>query len=593
MLWFFRNPTRLAQERAGIDALSKRVEWLIGAEWKLEGELCIDAVIRAHGHDYEVRVSFPQLYPDAPAVVRPRNVAQRLTLHQYGGPEGPLCLEWGPDNWHSGVTAVEMLESTFRLLDLENPLGQERPDIPVAAPSRHSLTVGQELRSAWIRWYASNELRGYLESLAVGAIGSFRASLHKYDETFVGLVHEVTPLGGTEWKDVQVATAHLRDSDFHVGAFFRTSLTAKELGEPQTLAELATRLSAFGGETVLAADGTSTIPKFDSKGFGCILVVDGSGTMHLFYFYAGTSVVRCTAVKSPPGTLRARAPLAEKLAGKTVGLIGAGSIGSTIAVGLARAGVGKIHVVDYDVLLPENLRRNALDWQSVLLHKVDAIKLAVARVSPTTEVRTSNVHLAGQESNSFVGVVQSQLASCDILIDATADPRAFNVIAAIAKAATRPLVWMEVFAGGIGGLVARSRPEKDPVPQDMRNAFLKFCEANPEKAPELLLGDYAAEREGRVIVASDAEAGVIAHHAIRFVADCLVEEQSKFPYSMYLIGFEMAWVFQAPFDVIPLSMDNYSAAGWTENQNQPVPESEINFLAELIERKSNAARGTK
>lgn len=593
MLWFFRDSSRLAQEREAVDALSKQVDWLVGAEWKLEGELVLDAVIRAHGHDYQVRVSFPQLYPDAPAVVRPQNMQQRLSSHQYGGADGPLCLEWGPDNWHSGVTSADMLQSTYRLLEVENPLGQARPEIPTTAPSRHSVTVGQELRSAWIRWYASNELQAYLESLPVGMVGAIRSSLRNHDGTWVGLVHEVTPLGGQKWKDVQVATAHLRADDFEVGVFVRTSLQPKDIGEPQSRAELVMVLAPYGGEQLLAVDGSSPIPKFTPTRTASVLICDGNGNLHMFLIFSGEKLLRCTPVKSPLGTVQMRAPLAEKLAGKTVGIIGVGSIGSTIAVGLARSGVGKLHVVDYDVLLPENLRRNALDWQSVLLHKVEAIKAAVARVSPTTEVRTSNVHLTGQESSAYVGVVQNQLADCDILVDATADARAFNVVAGIAKAAIKPLVWMEVFAGGIGGLVARSRPGKEPVPQDMRTAFLRFCEANPDEAPELQLEDYAAERAGKVIVASDAEAGIVAHHAIRFVTDCLCDESSKFPYSMYLLGFEATWVFQAPFETIPISMENYSTNGWTETQNRPLGDAEAAFLLGMLERRTDASTGAQ
>ena len=166
MPWFLRDPERLKLERTGIEELSRSAKWLVGTEWRIEGELCLDAVIRAHGHDYEVRVSFPALYPDAPAVVRPRNMQRRISTHQYGGADGPLCLEWGPDNWHRDITAVQMLESAHRLFEIENPLGEDRPHIPVVAPSRHKLTVGQELRGEWARWYASRALSDYFASTA-------------------------------------------------------------------------------------------------------------------------------------------------------------------------------------------------------------------------------------------------------------------------------------------------------------------------------------------------------------------------------------------------------------------------------------------
>src|ERR1700759_406163 len=118
--WFLKDSDRLTREREGVDKLAQSATWLVGAEWKLETGLCLEAVIRAHGHDYEVRLTFPALYPDAPATVRPRNFKERLSTHQYGGADGPLCLEWGPDNWHPNVTAVQMLESTYKLFDTEN-----------------------------------------------------------------------------------------------------------------------------------------------------------------------------------------------------------------------------------------------------------------------------------------------------------------------------------------------------------------------------------------------------------------------------------------------------------------------------------------
>jgi hypothetical protein len=177
--WFLRDSERLERERAGVVELQRTVGWLMGAEWLLADGLCLDAVIRAHGHDYEVRVSFPTLFPDAPIVVRPRNMKSRLSTHQYGGADGPLCLQWGPDNWHCNVTAVQMLESTYQLLYTENPLGENQPEIPVVAHSRHKLTMGQELRGEWARWCDSGSLKNFLNAQPVNSVGIFRFSLRK------------------------------------------------------------------------------------------------------------------------------------------------------------------------------------------------------------------------------------------------------------------------------------------------------------------------------------------------------------------------------------------------------------------------------
>ena len=201
--WFLKDSDRLTREREGVDQLAQSVTWLVGAEWKLDAGLCLDAVIRAHGHDYEVRVIFPALYPDAPASVRPRNFKERLSTHQYGGADGPLCLEWGPDNWHPNVSAVQMLGSTYKLFDTENPLGAEKPVVPVVAPSRHSLTLGQDMRNEW-PWLESDALLSFLTAQQMNSAGSFKFSFRKKGENWHVLIHEAAVIGGASWKDEQI-----------------------------------------------------------------------------------------------------------------------------------------------------------------------------------------------------------------------------------------------------------------------------------------------------------------------------------------------------------------------------------------------------
>src|SRR4029077_20819838 len=137
---------------------------------------------------------------------------------------------------------------------------------------------------------------------------------------------------------------------------------------------------------------------------------------------------------------------------------------------------------------------------------------------------------------------------------ATANPRAFNVAAAVARAASRPFVWFEIFGGGIGGLLGRSRPEVDPSAQHMRLAYLRYCEDHP--APPELKADLRYELDaddGQPISASDADVAVIANHAARLAVDSLQPpNDSSYPFSMYLLGLARGWVFDAPFDTIPI-----------------------------------------
>jgi len=594
MSWFLRDPERLKLERAGIEELTRSASWLIGTEWRLdENGLALDAVIRAKGHDYDVRVSFPALYPDAPAIVRPQNMQSRISIHQYGGADGPLCLEWGPDNWHRDVTSVQMLESAHRLFEIENPLGEDRPDISVVAPSRHKLTVGQELRSKWMRWYAGKALSDYFAGQPGHSVGTFKFSLRKKGENWIILVHETMPFGGSVWRDDQIPTTLPGAGDLVDGMWFKTDLEKRTIGHPQKLADLRDILLGMEGAKFLATDGTSPVDGFGRLISG-VLIVDQTGELHLFIVFPDEDALVCSRVRAEDEPVQTRSPGWDELSCKKIGIVGLGSVGSKIAISLARMGCRKFYLIDHDLLLPENLQRHALDWQGVVQHKVDAMNIAIGLVTPGAQVEVCRLHITGQESNASISGAMNRLAACDVLIDATANARVFNLLASVARTASRPMIWMEVFGGGMGGLVARSRPRTDPTPQDMRGAYLQYCTDNPAPSLGPIPGNYAIEtEEGEVLVASDADVAIIAHHAARLVLDCFTPaERSTFPYSMYLIGLAKGWVFEAPFETIPISMELYSVGGWNNDKEQEFGPEDIQFLSDLLKKDDDATSNT-
>jgi hypothetical protein len=214
------------------------------------------------------------------------------------------------------------------------------------------------------------------------------------------------------------------------------------------------------------------------------------------------------------------------------------------------------------------------------------------RAGSRIKVDVSHVHLTGQESTATVSGVLRKLSQCDLLIDATANPRVFNLLSSVALASQKPLVWLEVYAGGVGGLIARSRPGRDPAPQVMRGIYSQYCIEHP--APEVhLTRDYEAqEPEGRVLVASDADVSILAHHTARFAVDTLLRcDPSAYPYSMYLIGLAPWWVFEAPFHTIPIDTDGFQGtavqtAGIASPEEQA---SGMRFIRKLLEKEHDAA----
>lgn len=590
-LWFLETPTRLALERAKINELLRSADWLLGADWGFDldsGGLRLDAVIQAHSHDYEFRLTFPTLFPDAPIVVRPKNVDRRLSQHQYGGADGPLCLEWGPDNWQHGVTAAMMLESTHKLLEIENPLGQNRAKVPVVAPSRHRLETGQEVRGAQLRFYGSGRLKEFMAAQASGTAGGFEFSLRNIGGTRLALVHHATPSQGARWSDTVIPTVipEADSSDLYSGVWLKAEVDQTVIGESEDLDALQARLKTTFTSELLARDGSSPVKGFE-RAIGAVLVSGQGGSIYFFVVSSGNRLWRATVVESDMTSQANRSPQAASLVMKKVGIVGLGSAGSKIAISLARMGVRKFFLSDYDLLLPENLQRHGLDWRGVLLHKVDAMAVALRAIAADTDIEVSQCHLTGQESNSVVNGTLNRLAGCDLIIDATGNSKAFNLLGGVVRTCEKPMVWLEVFGDGVGGLIARSRPGVDPCPLDMRASLLRFCSENPAPAELISAVDYATETAGgQVLCASDAEVSIIAHHAARLAVDCLTAgESSSYPHSMYLVGLSKCWVFRAPFDTIAVEV-NPPVTAERKAEEKLDPET-VGFILQLLGKDRN------
>lgn len=72
----------------------------------------------------------------------------------------------------------------------------------------------------------------------------------------------------------------------------------------------------------------------------------------------------------------------QMLFGKTVTIIGCGALGSLVAMRLGMSGVGAFHLVDPQVMEPQNVGRHALGARGVGLFKSDALRDALKRQLP-------------------------------------------------------------------------------------------------------------------------------------------------------------------------------------------------------------------
>ncbi len=76
----------------------------------------------------------------------------------------------------------------------------------------------------------------------------------------------------------------------------------------------------------------------------------------------------------------------EKMKTAIVGVMGLGGLGSMVAVALARMGVGRLIIADYDVVEPTNLNRQQYFMDQIGSRKTAALKDNLARINPYVRV---------------------------------------------------------------------------------------------------------------------------------------------------------------------------------------------------------------
>jgi sulfur carrier protein ThiS adenylyltransferase len=94
-----------------------------------------------------------------------------------------------------------------------------------------------------------------------------------------------------------------------------------------------------------------------------------------------------------------------------VGIAGVGGLGSAVAVALARVGVGRLTIADFDVVEPSNLNRQQYFIDQIGSYKVEALASNLLRINPYVTVDTHRL-LLGPEN------IPAVFSGCRIVVEA-------------------------------------------------------------------------------------------------------------------------------------------------------------------------------
>ena len=103
--------------------------------------------------------------------------------------------------------------------------------------------------------------------------------------------------------------------------------------------------------------------------------------------------------------------LQRKLSEATVAVCGLGGLGSNIAVALARAGVGKLILIDFDRVDVSNLHRQQYKAYQIGMPKTEALAENLKEISPYVMLETHTTKISGSNYEEL-------LAEADVICEA-------------------------------------------------------------------------------------------------------------------------------------------------------------------------------
>jgi len=126
----------------------------------------------------------------------------------------------------------------------------------------------------------------------------------------------------------------------------------------------------------------------------------------------------------------------------SVGIAGAGGLGSNVAVALARAGVGRLVIADFDRIEPSNLNRQQFFLDQVGERKVVALRENLLAVNPYSLYEIHDVRINRRNAATI-------FARVDVLVEAfdKAAAKEMLIEASLARFPGRPIVAASGLAG--------------------------------------------------------------------------------------------------------------------------------------------------
>ena len=91
----------------------------------------------------------------------------------------------------------------------------------------------------------------------------------------------------------------------------------------------------------------------------------------------------------------------NKINSKSIAVCGLGGLGSNLSIALARAGIGHLHLIDFDVVDATNLNRQQYFIKHLGMKKTEALKSILNEINPFMKITVSDIKVDNENIKSL------------------------------------------------------------------------------------------------------------------------------------------------------------------------------------------------
>ena len=219
--------------------------------------------------------------------------------------------------------------------------------------------------------------------------------------------------------------------------------------------------------------------------------------------------------------LRRSQYISQELQGKSVAIFGVGSLGSSLALLLAKAGVSKMSLIDNDILMPGNVARHICGLHYVGTQKTVAAKEIIRKHNPDCDVFVNKTTWIVQE-------IQQIIADSSVVVDATGNTNFSLFLNRITSSLNHPVMFIAAYrrakVGRMISCVAEGAPCLACYLEQPRSWSDAAYPTIPARSDYSFIEDgCGAVTEEAVALDVDAVANFGARQVVRFLMDTMDE----------------------------------------------------------------------